>query len=379
MGSIAKGVIHQGQVVAKYRKAKDWSQSDLAEVLKVDLRTVQRMEQQSIIKNLDRREFLVGMLDIPLALMGLENERQLAEKVQRVPRYDRIAFFEQEMEARRTLYHTGGTICAAHGLDTWIRELAEFIEFSQGSGWFRRGLVLLTLSYQLQICVSRDLLNFAQAQEAGHKAHQIAQELNDPELLAAAMAHQGIALLQQEQPSEAIRYLNGGLETIRYAGLPGVRSYILQALSEAYAKTQQARESWQSTHLAERALEQREQTPDSSKTQLFASSIMAQKGVNAVLLHDYERAEALINKALMQYNPTFIRGKARLLAQKAEACYGLGMVEESATIAEEALRLARSVGSRKTTARIQSLYSIFQESRWRKECSVARLGALLAR
>jgi len=378
MGSTAKGVIHQGQVVAKYRKDKDWSQSDLAEMLKVDLRTVQRMEQHAIIKNLDRREFLVGMLDIPLALMGLENEQQLVEKVQRVLHHDRIAFFEQEMEARRTLYHTGGTICAAHGLDTWIMELAEFIELSQGTGWFRRGLVLLTLSYQLQICVSRDLLDFAQAQEAGHKAHRIAQELNDPELLAATMAHQGIALLQHEQPIEAIRYLNGGLEAIRYAGLPGIRSYILQALSEAYAKAQHSRECCQSIHLAERALEQREPTQDESKTQLFASSITAQKGVNAVLLHDYERADALIDKALTQYNPTFIRGRARLLAQKSEAYFGLNMVADSAIIAEEALRLARSVGSRKTAARIQALHGMFQESRWRKERSVVRLGALLA-
>jgi len=379
MGSIAKGVIHQGQVVATYRKAKDWSQSDLAEVLKIDLRTVQRMERQAFIKNLDRREFLAGILEIPVALMGLENDQKLAEKVQRVLNHDRMAFFEQEMEARRSLYHTGGTICAACGLDAWIRELAEFIELAQGTGWQRRGLVLLTMSYQLQICVSRDLLDFAQAQEAGHKAYQIAQELNDPELLAATMAHQGIALLQEEKAIEAISYLNGGLEVVRYTGFPGIRSYILQALSEAYAKTQQSRECWQSIHLAERALEQYRQTQDYSKTQLFASSIIAQKGVNAVLLHDYERAEALIDKALMQYNPTFIRGRARLLAQKAEACSGLEMAEESATIAEEALRLARSVGSRKTTERIQSLHSRFQESRWRKERSVVRLGALLAR
>lgn len=379
MGSIEKGNIHQGQVVATYRKAKDWSQSDLAEVLKVDLRTVQRMEHQAFIKNLNRREFLARMLEIPVAMMGLENEQQLIEQVQRVLNHDRMTFFEQEMEARRTLYHTGGTICAAHGLDTWIRELAAFMELSQGTDWHRRGLVLLTLSYQLQICVSRDLLDFAQAQEAGHKAYQIAQELNDPELLAATMAHQGIALLQEEKPMEAIPYLNGGLEAVRYAGLPGIRSYILQALSEAYAKTHQSRECWQSIHLAERALEQHGQTHDHGKTHLFASSITAQKGVNAVLLQDYERADALIDKALAQYNPTFIRGRARLLAQKAEACSGLRMIEESAIIAEEALRLARSVGSRKTTARIQSLHDMFQESRWRKERSVARLGALLAR
>lgn len=378
MGDIEGDVGHQGKVIARYRDAKDWSQSDLAEVLKVNLRTIQRIEHQAVIKNLARRQFLAATLGIPLALLGLDNDQSIIKQQRRVLSGDRMAFFEQEMEARRSLYHTGGTLCAMHGLDAWIRELTEFSELSRGTGWHRRGLVLLTMSYQLHICVSRDLLDFAQAQQAGQQAYQIAQELHDPELLAATMAQQGIALLQQEQSIEAIRYLNGGLEVIRYAGLPGVRSYMLQALSEAYAKAQQPRECWHSIHLAERALEQYEQTQQNSKTQLFASSITAQKGVNAVHLHDYERAEALIDKALLQYNPTFIRGRARLLALKAEACFGLGSVEESVMLAEEALRLAGSVGSQKTIARIQSLHGLLQASRWRKERSVARLGALLA-
>src|SRR5260370_41789445 len=46
-------VAHQGQVIAQYRKAKKWSQQDLAEVLCVDERTVQRMEKQQMIKSIN--------------------------------------------------------------------------------------------------------------------------------------------------------------------------------------------------------------------------------------------------------------------------------------------------------------------------------------
>jgi hypothetical protein len=45
--------------------------------------------------------------------------------------------------------------------------------------------------------------------------------------------------------------------------------------------------------------------------------------------------------------------------------------------AEQALALAHSVGSDKTIGRVEQLHAVLLESRWRKEVSVARLGALL--
>ncbi len=100
-------------------------------------------------------------------------------------------------------------------------------------------------------------------------------------------------------------------------------------------------------------MERQEESQVPSKTRRYASSIAAQKGVNAVLLHDYRRALALIDKSLTKYDPTFIRGRSRLLAQKAEAYYGLGFIDESAITAEEALTFAQSVGSNKTVARVR--------------------------
>lgn len=85
-----------------------------------------------------------------------------------------------------------------------------------------------------------------------------------------------------------------------------------------------------------------------------------------------------MDKSLSTYDPAFIRGRARLLSQKAEAFYGLGHIDESVTIAEEALRLARSVGANKTLARVRTLHTTLLQSPWRKERSIARLGAVLS-
>jgi transcriptional regulator with XRE-family HTH domain len=369
---------HQGKVVTQYRKALKWSQEDLAEALRIDVRTVQRMEKQAIIKDISRRRLLVGLLGIPVALMGLENEQFHAEQSHLLFNYDRMAFFEDAMAARWELYYTGGTLRATHGLDMWITEITQFAKSSQGTAWHERSLALLTMSYQLKSCILRDMMDYSNAYIAARKAYRIAQELENAELMASALARTGITLIQKEDPSEAIRYLNGALKMIHYQGLPMLKGYILQALSEAYAKVQEEQACWQSIGQLERILDNQEQTPEHSNTRLNIASFTAQKGIDALLLHDYRRALALIEKSLLKYDPTLIRGRARLLAQKAEAHYGLGQVDTSVMIAEEALTLAHSVGASKTLARVRNLHTTLVQSPWRKERSVARLGALLS-
>ncbi len=108
------------------------------------------------------------------------------------------------------------------------------------------------------------------------------------------------------------------------------------------------------------------------------ASVTAHKGVDALLLRDYDRALKLIEKSLKTYNPTLTPGRARLLARKAEAYYGLKMISDCTDTAEEALTLASSVGASNTIVRLRELHSTILQSRWSKELGVRRLGALLA-
>lgn len=366
-----------GQVIAQYRKAKKWSQEELAGALRVDTRTVQRMEQQSMIKNIDRRRLLVGLLGIPAALLGLEVEQQKALEAPMAINTDRMSFFEEEMAARWDMYHIGGTKRASRGLEVWLSEMARFARSAQNSVWHERALALLSMSYQLQSCVSRDLMNYPLAHKAIKEGYRVAKELGDIELMAIALTREGITLIQEDQPIDAIRHLNGALKLINNAGLSKLRAYALQALSEAYAKTQQTQQSWQCVILAERLLENCDTSPERYQARINTASLIAQKGVNAVLLKEHDRAIALIDKSLIHYDPTMLRGKARLLAQKAEAYYGLSVIDASTNMAEEALSLARSVGSTKTIARVEMLHQTMRTSRYGKETSVARPGALL--
>jgi tetratricopeptide (TPR) repeat protein len=379
MGDITQGVVHQGKVVAKYRDAKGWSQADLAEALEVDLRTVQRMEKQPVIKNPQRRALLVGLLGIPLILIGLDTQPKHIAQISLTPNPDLMAFLESELDTRWDIFHTGGTTRASQGLDVWMQELRNFAHEAGGTIWHKRAQTTLNMSYQLKGSIQRDLMCYESAHHAYEEAWHVAKELGDPELMASTLARRGVTSIQQQKPDAALIYLDRALALADGSGLPCLRGYILQALSESHAVAQRANESKWYADLAQRALERRGEVLERSHCTLTTTSVTSQRGVNAVWLHENEYAIALIDRGLSRYDPTLVRGRARLIAQKAEAYFGLGLIDLSVSTAEEALMLARSVGSQKTAARIQSLHSLLQASKWRKEHSVARLGALLIR
>jgi transcriptional regulator with XRE-family HTH domain len=378
MGQEAQRDRHQGHIVAEYRKRRHWTQETLAEALKLDKRTVQRIEQRATITSVEQRELLVGLLGIPVELMGLERKPRHEERAERRMNADRMHFYEEELTTRWEMFHYSGTTRAARGLDTWTQEIAHLATNSRGTPWQVRAYALLAMSYQLQISTYRDKLAFEEAHTAYRCALKIGRSLDNPELIAAAMAREGLALLQEDRAEDAVTCLRQALECIKQMGLPHLKGYILQALSEAYAKAQEAKLSWQSISLAERALEHAGSTFELSQAKISLTTITAQKGVNAVLLQDNERAIALIDRSLAQYDPTMVRARSRLTAQKAEAYYHLGQIKACVATAEDALTLARSVGSSKTIARLKKLQRGLAHSRASAEPQVARLGALLA-
>jgi len=336
------------------------------------------MEEQRVVKNIDinRRKLLVGILGIPAALLGLNSEPYIQQA--NLSQTDRVTFFEHQMATRWDVYHTGGTIRASRGLDTWMKEINGFANSLQGTNQHDRALVIVAMSRQLEGSVARDMMRYKQAHVAYQQAFRIAQELNSPELMASVLARRGVTLIQQDKPLEAITLLEGALTTIDGLDLPTLKGYILQGLSEAYAKAQLKQECFQSIGRAEHIIELHPLIQGRTQNLFSTASVAAQKGVDAVLLLDYKGAISQIDNSLITYDPTLIRGRSRLIAQKAEAYYGLGMIEESAKTAEEAFRLADSVGSSKTISRVSKLYMAMTQSSWSNERSVLELGTLLS-
>jgi tetratricopeptide (TPR) repeat protein len=326
-----------------------------------------------------QRTLLRQILNIAIPAFAFAHARQpYTEPNSNAINDDLITFFERTVASNWELYYTGGAVRVAPGLDTLVKEITKLVKAAQGTSWHGRTLTLLTLSYQLQSCVLRDMMNYTQANMAYQRAFHVAQELDDPELMSAAIVRQGVTLIQQDRPKEAIIYLSGALDITDTHSFPFQKGHTLQALAEAYAKTQQGEECWNSIGQAETFLEYQNHIQERSFIRgVTTASIAAQKGVNAVLLRDYRQAIILIDKSLTTYDPALIRGRARLIAQKAEACYGLGIIDDCITNASTALTLAQSAGSNRTIARVRALHTALIQSSWGKEQSIVQLGEML--
>src|SRR5581483_872188 len=225
--------IHQGQIIAQYREAMHWTQQRLADELGVDLRTVQRMEQRPMIKNVERRKLLVRLLGIPAVLMALEGELQVLPHTDFLLNADPMSFFEDEVVTRWEIYHIGGTARAARKLDRWMHEVISFARSAQGTAWHGRAQAVLSMSYQLQGNVQRDLMNFNVAHTAYQQAFRVAQELNDYELMSSSLQRDGFIYCHKDSHLEAINYLTGSLKIIQGRGFARLRRQTLGALSEA--------------------------------------------------------------------------------------------------------------------------------------------------
>ena len=288
---------------------------------------------------------------------------------------DLVAFFESVMLTQWNSYYTGGTKRVVHGLNVFLKELENLAQIAQRTVWQSRVLRLLTLGYQLQNCVLRDRLNYPQAHIAYQKAFNIAQELEDDELIASALARQGVALTQQSKPKQAMLYLDNALNIVGTRNLPKLKGYTLQALSEANAQDKRAYESRSYLGKAEAITVQ--PTQEQSLIRFNPTSTLAQKGVDAVFLGEYKSAVESIDQSLKSYDPTGISGRARLIAMKAEAHYEMGTLDACVSDAQEALILAQAIGSSKIVIRIKNLHTHLQQSPWKEDNSLVQLGTML--
>ena len=291
---------------------------------------------------------------------------------------DYLALLENEIHTHWNVYRTGGSDLASRGLNLWLRTIKSVTEEARGSIWHARTAALLDISYQLEGSICSDLLLYKQAHTSYNQAFHLAKELQDLELMAAALARRGVTYIQQERPKAALAYLNYASILVKDLPVPHLKRYLFKALSEAHAMLHRDDESSRSIDMIGGFLDHTGEVLERSHCQVNVSSVLAQKGVNAVLLQSYSDAITWIDQSLRTYNHAIVRGRARLVAQQAVASYGLRQIDKCTELGEEAYTLARAVGSRKTAERLQQLYVSLAKSRWRKETSVGRLGALLA-
>jgi tetratricopeptide (TPR) repeat protein len=369
--------MHQGHLVALYREHMGQTQEWLAQELGIHTRTVQRLESAPMIRSTSRRWFLVGLLGIPASQLNLQGEPPWSKKRHLLVNNDTMGFFENEIAMRWQVYKASGPALAMHGLDLWMTQVKAFVDETCGTPWHKRALGVLSLSYQLEGSILRDTMAFPQAHKVLQYAFQAASESGNYELIGSSLLRQGTTYIRQEKPLQAIQYFDTALDQVKGRSFPNLRGNTLQARAEAYALAQRPQECWTSIGLAEHIFGREEQSWEQSHVSFNAPKATAWKGVYALLLHDYERALMLLDKGLADYNPTRIPSRARFLARKAEAYYGVHQIGEAITTAQEAFSLASLADERTAIERVNKLHAAIDQSKWSKERGVKSLGASL--
>ena len=379
-----ESTISFGELLKRFRKYHDYTQAETAKHLGYSEETIKSWEQGRRFPAREEVARLAGLMKMDAQevkrAIQLERSQTQLYKASDKPlfNHDRLVLIENELFTRWDIYRTGGSRFAYRGLDLFVNAIENVVQQAQESTRYHRTLASLSMSYQLMGSIGSDLMAYSQAHASYTKAFKAAEQIQDRELMAAALARRGVTCIQQRRPKSALSFLENAVTLVNDLPVIHLQSYIFKALSEAHAMAHQADASLLNIDLVEQVFEQHGEVLERSHCQVNLVSILAQKGVNAVLLGDYQDAIAMINQSLVTYDHAFIRGRARLITQKAEAYFGLKQVEACTGLAEEAYQLAEAAGSRKTIERLQKLYALLIRSRWRKETGAVRLGALLS-
>src|SRR2546421_4121479 len=196
-------VSHHGHIIREYRELKTGiTQEELARRIGKSRRTIVTLEQTAHISDLKVRRTLAWALQIPSALLGLEEavlpeaavltsvETPQTAESKKLSRFV-LETFTDNLRMRLDLYYLGSAVAADKGLNKHIEELKQLLQ--RGSTRDRNGLLtLLSHNYQLKGIIARDQLDYETAEKCFKQASLLAQEAECAELNALTMARQAV-------------------------------------------------------------------------------------------------------------------------------------------------------------------------------------------
>lgn len=201
--SPGEGILpHSGEVVAAYRRRRGFkTQAEFATATGATLRSVSDWENKTMIREPDRRIFLAKLLKIPPMLLGLD--WRLVAYQDNTGTHENPSEFAEEIWLEDSYYHYEDTLAMAWDAvysgrmtaiaDRFERRLQKLIHLVKNvSGPDREAwLGLLCQYYQIALSIPQyrglDEINKNIALQRSRLAVQVATEIDDHELLAAAL------------------------------------------------------------------------------------------------------------------------------------------------------------------------------------------------
>lgn len=376
-----------GAVVKCYRRAKKWTQEQLAAALGVQTLAVRNMERKhSGLDSLTRRRALRFLLAIPPVLLGLDSEHVAREYekpfsgLSKALAPELIATFQASAHALLTSYHAADHVQdRVDGTLAWLEQAREVRLVARGCEKLQM-LEAESLGYQALANITNNYAPDAPVFSYANKAVQLARASEKQDLLCVALQRRATTLMNRGYTDFAKRSLNEALsvsvndESLRLCRY-GEAARILaagasdeQERSEVFALLDQYRPvTTQDTfHL---------------RCDFACVIIRTAQTYNLLAAHALQpQARDLLRRSsdvLSSLSSDFARHSVLVKLGLAQAYTGLGELEYAATLAIETFPLLDRMKSVLYLPQLAAIYLRLSKSKLRDDPMVARLGLYL--
>lgn len=301
--------------------------------------------------------FVISQQEIDKAI-----DQFLAQKVIRFHNW-LIDGLEEGTQLRWHLYYTSRNSLTEKGLQRQIERLEQLA--NDGGEHRQRICRLLAQNYQLAGNLNRDKFQYTKSINFFQKAERLHEDTQLPDLTAAAITRQAIALLRKnpEQHLNTVLALYcRAVNTMEHAE-SYTQVYVLSRYAEALARKGNYDECIESLDRAETLLNYAAHIPieeDFAYTHLTLQSLADSRGECYVLLGKPQKGLEQLQAAQKNLNQKMSRNNCRLLMLQSEAYLVAGNPEACVEQALKGLNIARILES---TSNIHWAYEILTKIR----------------
>lgn len=367
--SAETGASDFGKLVRNYRLQRHWSQQQLADRWDHSREYVSQIERgKRKLDHIEQVNRLADILEIPseqLDAIGKGIPRRKNETDRQSNSDD--ALLEALLQPAQStvklswlVWHGDGDTTVVDDLNTLISKLETALH--QYRGAFRRqSQQLLAYACEMMGKIAFDRLNYMEASGYFNEMVQLGQELQDPNIIALAMIHQGDLLRKRGRYELAIRCLDAA-QTYADASdiyISGTRWKILSRVFYEYGLEANFLKA---IDHAENIALQTQQTLNTMSQEFNLVEVLQERAQGYSMLWQPQKALEIYRQTdkLKPFRPMRDLGSYTII--KAQAHAYNGNLEEGVKLALSGLELARGYRSARHVARIQKMYDRLRAS-----------------
>ncbi len=352
-----------GKLVRAYREQRGLTQEQLA--LKWGYTREYVSQIEGGIRKLDRIDQvmrLADILEIPYERLeaigkGIPQQRLVAQNLQEAD----DVLLQALLEPAQTTVKLSWLVWYGNNDSSIIENLSRITTKLEDAVTNRRGALLkpaqelLAYSHEMLGKIAFDQLNYTDAGGHFQEMSQLGEEINNPDIIALALLHQGDLLRRRGRYELAIRCLKAALPFADAASL-STRGLLWQTLARTYAEYGHKSPFLEAIDNAQEAASILQPGLDATSNQFNIIDVIQERGQGHTLLWEPEKAIEIYQESerLKPFRP--MRDLGVLTILKAQAYSYSGEVDEGVKFALKGLELARGYESKRHISRIQRMY-----------------------